>query len=87
MDEKIELPVRFQEIPDFDQTTQAVVQLAAEVREDEIFYPIAVIDLPEEDANSEMADKSTDSEQQTLPISDDGTTTVTELVDAGFEVC
>jgi len=90
MDEKTELPVRFQEIPEFDQTQEAVVQLAPEVREDEVFYPVAVIKLPVEDSSSLDAPisggKVVDTSDQALPISEDGTTSLAELAAAGYEV-
>jgi hypothetical protein len=68
------LPIVYQDIPEFDQCTQCVVQLEAEVGEDEVFYPCAVVTLPaEEDAKS-------------LPISEIGTTSIAELEASGFVV-
>jgi hypothetical protein len=38
----------YEQIPEFDQSQQMVVQLPPEEREDEIYYGVQIVDLPDE---------------------------------------
>lgn len=47
-------PVVYAEIPEYDQETQAVLELPPEDREDHIFVDLEVRDVPKDDVDGEM---------------------------------
>jgi len=47
-------PIIYAEIPEFDQSTQAVFQTEPEDRDEYIFYGVEVVDLPPQEDNLEV---------------------------------
>lgn len=86
----------YQDIPEFDQTTECVVQLEPEVREYEVFYPCAVVKLPAEAIQDEViaapiekglpTGKVMPVDARSLPISEDGTVSREDLIAQGWEI-
>ena len=75
--EPMELPIRYQEIPEFDQGSECVVQLEAEVRDYEVFYPIAVVTRSVDEIGIDS---------NPLILSEDGTTSREHLITDGWQV-